>query len=271
MIDFFIAGVQKAGTTALHSVLAAHPDTAMSEPKEIHFFDDETREWSDPDYRPLRDNFPATGQRLKGEATPIYTYWPNSLERIYNYNSNAKFIVLLRHPSFRAHSHWRMETRRGNETLSFDQAISHEGRARVREAPGGVHRVFSYVERGLYSNQIERLISLFGRDQVLFLRTDALWLRPASTTAGVKNFLGISRALNPSSRYVASIGTGRLRGKMGRLQPKQDGFGNHVREQLQQIFSEDIQLSAKYTGIDLSDWLRSDYLEPMVRIGKGVT
>ena len=265
VIDFFIAGVQKAGTTALHSILRTHPDVAMSKPKEIHFFDDETLDWSNPDYRCLRDNFPTGERRLKGEATPIYSYWPKSLERIRNHNPRAKIIILLRHPSFRAHSHWRMETLRGNETLSFDQAISQEGRARVREAPGGVHRVFSYVERGLYRNQIERLLSLFQRDQVLFLRTDALWLRPDSTIAAVESFLGISKALTPSSRYVASVGTRRPGEQLSRQQQKRDTIGHQVREQLHLIFREDIRLTARYTGLDLSDWLRLDYLEAMDR------
>jgi hypothetical protein len=84
---------------------------------------------------------------IRGEATPIYMYWPNAMERICRYNAAAKLILCLRHPAYRAHSHWRMEIMRSAETLSFENAISRAGRRRVRNAEGGVHRVYSYVER----------------------------------------------------------------------------------------------------------------------------
>ncbi|MGP3699493.1 hypothetical protein [Rhodobacter sp. NSM] len=70
-------------------------------------------------------------------------------------------ILPLRDPVERAHSHWRMEVARGNESLSFSEAIR-EGRARV--ARNG--RVFTYVERGFYGAQLERLETCFPREQV---------------------------------------------------------------------------------------------------------
>ena len=43
MPDFFVAGVPKAGTTALHSALARHPQLCMSSVKEPKFFMTEAR------------------------------------------------------------------------------------------------------------------------------------------------------------------------------------------------------------------------------------
>lgn len=252
MINFFIAGVQKGGTTALHSVLSAHPELSLSQPKELHFFDDETRDWSRPDYTPLERYFPDNDRRLKGEATPIYTYWPNSLERLQAYNGQAKLIVLLRHPTFRAYSHWRMEVARKSDRLSFKKAIGRKGRARVAAAPGGVHRVFSYVERGFYAWQVERIYSLFSRAQVLFLRTDALWLQPAATVGTIEDFLQVPRILNPAAEYVVPVQSRAA----GKLSPA-------VREKLDTIFASDIERTANLTGLDLGDWLRPDYGEPM--------
>ena len=37
-INFIVAGVQKAGTTALHHYLSSHPEIEMSKQKELHFF-----------------------------------------------------------------------------------------------------------------------------------------------------------------------------------------------------------------------------------------
>lgn len=39
LVDFFIAGVQKGGTTALDAMLRAHPALQMAARKEVHFFD----------------------------------------------------------------------------------------------------------------------------------------------------------------------------------------------------------------------------------------
>ncbi|MCM3904240.1 MAG: sulfotransferase [Pyrinomonadaceae bacterium] len=38
MPNFLVIGAAKAGTTALHSYLAQHPDIYMSATKEIRFF-----------------------------------------------------------------------------------------------------------------------------------------------------------------------------------------------------------------------------------------
>ena len=108
-VDFAIAGVQKAGTTALFDYLSDEPELSLSHVKETHFFDDDERDWARPDYAPYHALFDAPDGRLRGEATPIYLYWPKVLERICAYNPAMKLIVVLRDPVERAWSHWRME------------------------------------------------------------------------------------------------------------------------------------------------------------------
>lgn len=255
-VDFFICGVQKGGTTALDSWLREHPGIEMARPtKELHFFDDESLDWGQPDYRRLHEAFTATDPaRPRGEATPIYTYWPNSLERLQAYDPRARLIVLLRHPVWRAVSHWRMETARGAESLPFAEAIRPVGRERVRRAPGGAHRTFSYVERGLYAPQIERLLGLFSRSQVLFLRTDVLWLEPTATLDEVCSFLGVPPIEWPGRRYVTHAATDRS------LAPAPADL-----DYLASLFADDIPRTQALTGLDLRDWLEPSGLtaEPM--------
>lgn len=177
-VNFLVAGVQKGGTTALYDYLVEHPGLSLPLVKEAHFFDDETGvDWSQPDYgryEALFSDDPAEG-RLRGEATPIYLYWPNSLERIAAYNPDMRLILIFRDPIERAWSHWKMEYARGAETQPFAWCIR-QGRARVASdaAAPGFHRVYSYVERGFYGAQVERLLTIFPREQVLFLRSDDL-------------------------------------------------------------------------------------------------
>lgn len=189
-----IAGVQKGGTTALHHFLKNHYQVFLSYKKELHFFDNEGVNWSSPKYdEQYHHHFSdACPTQICGEATPIYTYWPPSMARIYAYNPDVKLIVLLRDPVVRAYSHWRMETERGSETLTFSQCIR-EGRNRMKSGSeyDGFHRVFSYVERGFYANQLERIFSYFPHINVLLLDQRRFVTNHDATLNDVCDFLSI--------------------------------------------------------------------------------
>jgi hypothetical protein len=187
--------VQKAGTTALFNYFECHPELAGAPLKETHFFDDETNvDWSDPNYEQYHEFFPATQtSKLWFEATPIYIFWPRSLERIKEYNPDIKLVFLFRDPIERAWSHWCMEYARGGETLDFQSAIR-GGRSRLQAHPINAPewRVFSYVERGFYLDQITRVLSLFSREQILFLPSEHLLKYPEATLRRVTTFLGVA-------------------------------------------------------------------------------
>jgi hypothetical protein len=203
-VNFLVAGVQKGGTTALHLYLAEDPAFAMCRVKEAHFFDDERQDWRAPDYAAYEALFPRRPDGPCGEATPIYLYWRPALERIAAYNPAMRLVLLLRDPVQRAWSHWRMEVARGAETRPFAWCIR-EGRARVAAAPEGQHRVFSYVERGFYAAQLERLLELFPPRQVLVLRSDALKADPGAALNRVRRFLDLPEGRAPSHR-LAHVG-----------------------------------------------------------------
>ena len=199
-VSFLIAGVQHGGTNALFDYLGDYGDMALPAEKELHFFDDEGVDWSAPDYAPYHARFPMPDGRPRGEATPIYTYWPNSLERIGAYNPAMRLIVVMRDPIQRAWSHWRMEYARGVETRPFAWCVR-EGRQRLFQTePWGHHREFSYVERGFYGEQAERLLGLFPREQLLFLRSEDLRRQGGATLDRVRDFLGLAPAATPASR-----------------------------------------------------------------------
>ena len=72
-VNFLIVGAEKGGTTALFDYLGDYPDVALADEKELHFFDDETRNWAAPDYGQYHARFPAPDGRPCAEATPIYS------------------------------------------------------------------------------------------------------------------------------------------------------------------------------------------------------
>jgi hypothetical protein len=256
LVDFFIIGVQKGGTSALDHFLRAHPQIRMANVKEIHFFDDESINWAKPEYTRLHDAFDWSQPdiKLRGEATPIYIYWPSALARLRDYNNAAKLIVCLRHPSFRAYSHWRMETKRGYETLDFSASIRHAGRQRVFATLNAAHRVFSYVERGFYAAQIDRLFSMFPRKQISFHRTDQLWKDVEGTLENIQDFLGVSRQLSARRAYISPI-IHSPRAFCG-ISPEDLAY-------LNKLFADDISRTGEQTRLSLDDWLDPRYVEPM--------
>lgn len=192
LVSFLVIGAQKAGTTALYDYLTEIPGISLPRQKEVHFFDDESIDWDRPDYDAYHANFAEHGEGLRGEATPIYCYWPGSLERIHAYNPAMKLILMLRDPAERAWSHWRMETARGVETEPFSWCVR-QGRRRVFErVPWGHDREVSYVERGFYGEQIERVLQIFSPDQLLVLQANALRDDPTAVLGRVCAFLGLA-------------------------------------------------------------------------------
>ena len=188
-VDFLIAGVQKGGTFSLYRLLERHPEISLSKSKEVHFFDDEEVDWSSPRYDRYHGNFSRRRQgQVWGEATPVYIYWPEALERIRAYNPDIKLILLFRDPIERAYSAWCHQRRKEREALSFSAAIR-EGRARVADPKGFGNRHFSYVERGFYAAQLRRALDLFPAANILLLDSRKLSGDPRSLTTQVARFL----------------------------------------------------------------------------------
>jgi len=193
LISVFLCGVQKAATTTLHSYLSEHPALSPPRHKELHLFDNEGRDWTAPDFGDVDAHFAADdGARLRFESTPIYSFWPPSISRIRAYNPDARLILSFRDPFERAVSHWSMEQARGAESLPFADAIR-VGRERLAQASplGRAHRVYSYLERGAYAEQVLRVLSHFPRDQVLFLNLDDLADDPVWVLGRIAGFLGL--------------------------------------------------------------------------------
>jgi Sulfotransferase family len=204
--DFFVAGVPKAGTTALHAALAGHPDLYLSAVKEPKFFltdgpppaqggpgDAKTyREhvWRRADYEGLFAAAPAGA--LRGESTPFYFYSAAAQERIRALIPHARLIVVLRDPVERAHSNWTHLWSAGLDPISdFVAACAAED----RRVAAGWADFWHYTRLGLYGRQLEHLYSVFPRDQVLVFRYRAMVTEPGRVLDQVCAFLGVRPGL----------------------------------------------------------------------------
>ncbi|HET8573280.1 MAG TPA: sulfotransferase domain-containing protein [Edaphocola sp.] len=166
--NFLCVGAQKAGTTTLHDILKQHPDIYLPKIKESHFFDRSDHYGNGIQWW-LQEFFgDYAGEKIMGEITPEYLYYEEVPEKIYkDLGPDTKIIIILRNPMDRAYSHYLMSKRRNYEKMTFEEAILAE---RERIEMGAFERNhFSYIDRGLYAEQLKRYYSLFGKERIMLL------------------------------------------------------------------------------------------------------
>ena len=250
-LDFIVVGAQKSGTTALHYFLRKHPQIALPERQELHFFDDDEIFSRPVDYDLLHRQFrPVAGstllrfatarQAIAGEVTPSYLYWEPAMERIWNYNRQIKLVILLRNPIDRAFAHWNMQRFKNREPLDFLDALKEEPR-RIAQPLTIESRRFAYVDRGFYSGQLERVFKFFPREQVHFVKFEDFRDRKQETLDGVFEFLGVKPLR-------------RIRDKDRNIVPYERTITAEEREYLSEVFSAEIAKLERLLGWDCSDW-----------------
>ncbi|HEX8010915.1 MAG TPA: sulfotransferase [Casimicrobiaceae bacterium] len=242
-VGFLVAGAQKGGTTALDAYLREHPELCLPRKKELHFFDTDRYFSAEPvDYAIYHQAFqPRPPQRLLGEVTPAYMYWPTAAERIAAYNPAMRLILVLRNPITRAFSHWNMCRVHGDDRLPFLEALKAEPE-RVRTLPPERAKRFTYADRGFYARQLARLWRYFPEGQTLAFKSEELLASPASVLPRIADFLGVapfpplaSRRTN-AREYAATMTT-------------------EERRYLRRIFEPEIRELERMLGWDCSAWL----------------
>ncbi|MDJ0555855.1 MAG: sulfotransferase domain-containing protein [Microcoleaceae cyanobacterium MO_207.B10] len=207
--SFIIIGAQKCGTTSLYNYMIEHPQILPASMKELHFFNwrsklgnRQTAEGVDW-YLSQFPKIDSEKDFITGEATPDYLLDPYTPHKMFKLLPNVKLIVILRNPVDRAISqyyHNRSIKKRMMEPLSFIKAIEKEPE-RINNEKSKLmldenyrslfHRKYSYLERGLYIEQLERWMSIFARENFLILKSEDFFKNRDSTLRQVFNFLGL--------------------------------------------------------------------------------
>ncbi len=218
MPNFLVIGAQKAGTTALYHYLNQHPQIFMSPVKEPHFFAFEGKELDfrgpydrevlghmvvsdEGAYRALFDG--AGGERAWGEASSMYLYLEEAVERIKRHTPEARLIAVLRNPVERAYSSFLHMVRDGREPIpDFGKALE----AEEERIKGNWSPIWHYRRMGFYYEQLVRYYEAFGLEQVKVRLYEDLDSDPLGVLRDIHGFLGVDPAFVPdvSARYNVS-------------------------------------------------------------------
>ncbi len=208
--DFVIVGAQRCGTTSLFRALAKHPAMLPNVigAKGIHYFDTsyhQSLSWYLAHFasQTERDSHEQkTGHRaIVGEASPYYMYHPAGAERMAKAIPDTKLIVLLRNPVKRAISHHQHMVWEGFESVEdLDEALDLESERlagieqRLLADPTLVsrpHQHFSYIARGHYVQQLEKLFAHFDRKNVLVMATETMISDSEASLSAIQRFIGL--------------------------------------------------------------------------------
>lgn len=225
LVNTFIVGTQKGGTTSLHGFLEQLNNVKSGSKKEIGFFSHQSL--FDKGYRFYQSYFkthfrsPYKKTDLLLDATPEYLYYPKVAQRIYDYNPKAKIIIVLREPVSRAYSHWNMfknfidnnkiqwlvEKQFNLKTEEFTRVMRPLIEEKKWPAFSGLIDLElgltdndlepSCIRRGIYLPQVKRYMDIFGRENVLILGSKDLKSNKVSTLQKTFDFLNITA--DPSS------------------------------------------------------------------------
>ena len=173
--DFIIIGAPKAGTTALHSALAQHPEVFTTTPKEPKYWlcgDAPPPAWIGPgdahsqqewiwrrrDYDALFR--PAAEHQVRGESTPFYLWSYPAHRRIAEHLPDVKLVAVVRDPIDRAYSNWMHLWSDGLEREpDFERAFAQQ----QRRIDAGWAPFWRYRDLGLYGRQLEHLYQYVDR------------------------------------------------------------------------------------------------------------
>tara|TARA_B100000686_G_scaffold354392_1_gene464390 strand:- start:3419 stop:4303 length:885 start_codon:yes stop_codon:yes gene_type:complete len=110
LVDGFLLGLPKCGTTWLAEILSQNPSISFSNPKEPNILASHKgtfgRDYDEPDLGKYKGVFKGDGLRIDGSVHAFSC--PESPKRVMDVNPDARFIVCLREPVERAFSHWKM-------------------------------------------------------------------------------------------------------------------------------------------------------------------
>jgi len=183
VVDGFLLGMPKCGTTWLAGVLAQNPSIDFSDPKEPNILASHRgtfgRDPSDPDLDKYGRVFSGNGFRIDGSVHAFSC--PLTPNRVLQINPQARFVVCLRDPVERAFSHWKMvrdnmaDRNHGADWSDFETAW---GDQRLKDD-------------SIWSSSMARWLERFERESFLIFDSKRLRSAPAVVLGEINSHFGL--------------------------------------------------------------------------------
>ena len=293
--NLYIPGAARSATTFIASTLSASPEIYSPEIKESHymasgfipgplhkddpFFEYEKYIIRDRDaYLKKFDN--TNNSRFILDASPTYLFYSGTAEIVRAHCPDARIIISLRNPTERAFSQYKLNVRLGNESLDFSEALNVESE-RLKK---GFFMATSYKTAGLYSEQVQEYIKVFGKDNIHFVLFEDIRKNTLGAIKGIFKFLNIEFRESylreakthatgfPAFRRFNNLLYNRKLREFAKRIIKNNSFRNRinssiininskditmdpaVRRQLDAFYKDDIERLENIIGISLAGW-----------------
>jgi hypothetical protein len=236
--NLVVIGAMKCGTTALHDLLARHPQIAMSRPKELNFFfgpTEATVRWSAGNWPRGLDWYTShfdADVPLRGESSPGYTSpdHPEVAQRMAATIPGARLVYLVRDPIARALSQYDHHRADGAERRGLTEALTDPAS--------------QYLSRGRYHERLMPFLSHFDRGQIMVVAQEDLRDDRAATLRRVLGFLGADPSLWRAPAAPPPSGAG---DRVAALDPR-------LRARLAGALHDDAERLRAFTGQPLAAW-----------------
>lgn len=184
-----IIGIQKAGTTSLDDWLNQHPQIyCYNTLKDVLlFFRFKTRQ--EIESRMAKEIPAYNNEPVVLQSAVNYIFYPQYLQKLHEYQPNAKLIVVLRNPVERAVSSYFYFRKMQRETRSPEEALIYPPKENF--IPSRDNHDFTYIEHGFYYRQLKACFHYFKKEQVLVLDYDELVSTPQTLLNKIFSFLAV--------------------------------------------------------------------------------
>jgi hypothetical protein len=197
LVNFFIAGYPKCGTTALYQYLKGHPRVYLPELKEPHFFTVDfpgaRRVSSIGEYERLYADAPRSA--VKGDASASVIHSLAAVDRILEYAPQARFVVLVREPVAAVRSfHGELLYNLTEDQPDFEQAWHLQSmRAGGKSIPDTCREpaFLQYATIFRYRDQLPRFVSSVPPERRLIMVYEEFFADPRAGYVRLLEFLGL--------------------------------------------------------------------------------
>lgn len=214
--NLFIVGHPRSGTTSLYNYLKEHPEIYMSPVKEPHYFCKDFHSECDNFFndKSIFVKFPyrtekeylslfkkAKNELVIGEASATYLYSKVAAKEIYEFNPDAKIMMIFREPIDFLRSLHALFCRNLSENIcDFKEALeAEEVRRKGKNIPRYIKTPsFLYYSEWInYSNQVKRYYKYFSEEQVKVIIFDDMKKDTYKVYKSILDFLGINSGFRP--------------------------------------------------------------------------